>query len=349
MTRAASDPRMVICLGEALIDRLGPPDGDVKDGPWVDYLGGAPANVASALARLGTPTALCARLGEDKPGGRFQELFCDRGVQTDGVQSDPERPTRVVLVSRDRTGERRFGGFAGDRGLGFADQALRSEELQPVLKSLLLGAAYLLLGTIPMASVHSSRAHELAMAMAIEAGVPIAMDVNWRPTFWPCSSAQARHQILRVLPEATLLKLAAEEADWLFGSHDPAEVAVALAEACSRGGIAEGSVHSHVSSSRLVVMTDGGRPVLWSTGALHGECPALEVPVVDTTGAGDAFTAGLLHKLANEPPETRVMSQDRLEGAVRFATACGALTCSGEGAIDPQPGDSSVRAFLQGG
>jgi fructokinase len=62
------------------------------------------------------------------------------------------------------------------------------------------------------------------------------------------------------------------------------------------------------------------------------------VPVVDTTGAGDAFTAGLLHGLAGSP--------QALEPVMRFASACGALVCQGAGAIDPQPDAAQVRAFL---
>ena len=65
----------VVCLGEALIDRLGPPGGDpAVDRPVDDCLGGAPANVACGLARLGTPVAFAGRLGHDPIGEAFSRL-----------------------------------------------------------------------------------------------------------------------------------------------------------------------------------------------------------------------------------------------------------------------------------
>ena len=83
----------VVCLGEALIDRLGPPGGDpAVDLPVDDRLGGAPANVACGLARLGTPVAFAGRLGQDAIGEAFSNLFAERGVDTVLLQRDAERP-----------------------------------------------------------------------------------------------------------------------------------------------------------------------------------------------------------------------------------------------------------------
>ena len=83
----------VVCLGEALIDRLGPPGGDpALDLPVRDRLGGAPANVACGLARLGAPVAFAGRLGQDAIGAAFSRLFVERGVGTALLQRDAERP-----------------------------------------------------------------------------------------------------------------------------------------------------------------------------------------------------------------------------------------------------------------
>ena len=84
---------VVVCLGEALIDRLGPPGGDpAVDQPVDDRLGGAPANVACGLARLETPVAFAGRLGQDAIGEAFSRLFAERGVETSLLQRDAERP-----------------------------------------------------------------------------------------------------------------------------------------------------------------------------------------------------------------------------------------------------------------
>ena len=103
---SALAPR-VLCLGEALVDRLGPLGGDpatAAPNSCDDRLGGAPANVACALARLGTPVGLVGRLGEDAIGAAFLELFERRGVDVRGLQSDASRPSRVVLVRRHANG-----------------------------------------------------------------------------------------------------------------------------------------------------------------------------------------------------------------------------------------------------
>ena len=316
----ALDP-VVVCIGEALMDRLGPPGGDpAVDLPVDDRLGGAPANVACGLARLGSTVAFAGRLGQDVTGEAFVRLFAERGLETAFLQRDAERPSRIVLVRRALDGERQFQGFAGDQGLGFADQALAVAPLP--------SSRWLLIGTIPLASSTSAAALRSALEQARGRGTAIALDVNWRPTFWdpaadpgagPSAAAKAAMQPL--LEQAALIKLAREEAVWLFQSSDP------------------GAIQRALPQRPDVVVTDGAAPVRWQLGADSGQQAAFQPPtVVDTTGAGDAFTAGLLHRWDAAPQER-----------IQFAAACGALVCGGTGGIDPQPTQAQVEAFLGDG
>jgi fructokinase len=232
----------------------------------------------------------------------------------------------VVLVRRHANGERVFQGFAGDQALGFADQMLDRDELEAVWPGLAEQARWLLVGTIPLASMASADCLQWVLAQAKAAGLALAVDVNWRPTFWnpeadpaagPTSDAQALIQPL--LEQASLLKLAREEALWFFGSDDPAVIAAGLPQQPD------------------VVVTDGAEPVRWLIAKEPGSMPVFPpAQVVDTTGAGDAFTAGLLH-CWDRPVRERL----------RFASACGALVCGGAGAIDPQPQEQDVSAFLK--
>ena len=306
----------VLCLGEALIDRLGPPGGDpANDSPVEDCLGGAPANVACGLARLGTAVSFFGRLGEDPIGNRFAALFQQRGVDCGALQWDALRPTRIVLVRRSQDGERQFQGFAGDQGLGFADQALGPVNLPQGARGLLghhsAGNCYICIDA--EGRLVQARQHQMS----------IALDVNWRPTFWdpdadpaagPSTDALA---MIRPLEQAALIKLALEEAIWLFGPTDPQAISAQLPQGPD------------------VVVTDGAEPVR-VIGA-SGMQPAFQPPQVDTTGAGDAFTAGLLHRWAAAPADR-----------IRFAAACGALVCGGAGGIDPQPTEAQVEVFLGG-
>jgi fructokinase len=326
----------VLCVGEALVDRLGPPGMDpalAGADHCVDHLGGAPANVACALARLGTPAAFVGRLGTDAIGTAFRTLFSERSVNTAALQWDPQRPSRIVLVRRDPSGERSFGGFAGDQGAGFADQALDASELADPLEGLLDqltpdGPAWLLTGTIALASAASAEALGLLLDRCMAFGLKLAVDVNWRPTFWdpqlapeapPPAAVKARMRPL--LERADLIKCAAEEAEWLFCSSDPAALAAALPRRPD------------------VLITDGPRPLRWCVAGEVGQRDVYAVPVVDTTGAGDAFTAGLLHGLCAHPDWP-------VKRHVAFAAACGALVCQGAGAIDPQPTEPQVLAFM---
>lgn len=310
----------VVCLGEALVDRLGPLGGDpAVDRPVDDRLGGAPANVACGLARLGTPVAFAGRVGQDAIGEAFVKLFAERGVETALLQRDPERPSRIVLVRRSRKGERQFQGFAGDEGAGFADQALEPSPLPQ--------ARWLLIGTLPLAAPSSASALLAALSRALDQGTAIALDVNWRPTFWDCNadpgagpSSAAKAAMQPLLEQAALIKLAREEALWLFKADNP------------------GVIQQTLPQRPDVVVTDGAAPVRWQLAAESGQQVAFHPPnVLDTTGAGDAFTAGLLHHWDAAPQER-----------IRFAAACGALVCGGAGAIDPQPTRAQVEAFLGG-
>ena len=163
------------------------------------------------------------------------------------------------------------------------------------------------------------------MRQASRQGTALALDVNWRPPFWdpvadPAAGPdpEALEAIQPLLQQAALIKLAREEALWFFNTDDP------------------GAIQQALPQRPDVVVTDGAEPVHWQLGADSGQQVAFRPPsVVDTTGAGDAFTAGLLHRWAAAPQER-----------IRFAAACGALVCGGAGGIDPQPTQAQVEAFL---
>ena len=315
----------VIVFGEALIDRLGPPGGDPSsDFPVLDCFGGAPANVACALGRLGVNVSFIGSLGNDTFGENFKKLLIQRGINTAGLQRDKLRPTRVVLVRRDDSGERFFEGFEGDKGLGFADQAIFREQVITDWPLVRKKAKWLVAGTIPLASQISSNAFLWCMENAFNEGIKIALDLNWRPTFWRNKvstvlepSITERNEILSILKNVSLIKLAKEEAQWFFKTSNPIQISSSLPHRPS------------------VIVTDGSNPVGWAINNNFGETFAIAPSsVVDTTGAGDAFTAGLVYKLISV--ELDEINQQKAEEIVQFAIACGSHVCKGLGAIDAQ-------------
>ena len=191
-------------------------------------------------------------LGNDAFGGNFKNLLIQRGINISCLQQDSLRPTRVVLVRRDSDGERRFEGFEGDKGLGFADQAISREQIIRDWPLVAKNAQWLVAGTIPLASEISSKAFLWCIENALHSGMKIALDLNWRPTFWRNQvstvlepSLQEKNQILSILKSVSLIKLAKEEAQWFFNTSDPTEISSSLPQSPS------------------VVVTDGSNPILW--------------------------------------------------------------------------------------
>ena len=103
----------VICLGEILFDLLADQLGKELQAvtSWTPYAGGAPANVACGLVKLGIPAAFVGCLGADQQGQDLQQLLADLGVNLDELQISSQQPTRQVYVTRSSTGERTFAGF----------------------------------------------------------------------------------------------------------------------------------------------------------------------------------------------------------------------------------------------
>ena len=330
MTRAH-----VISLGEALIDRLGPLGGDPAfDKPVIDCFGGAPANVACALSRLGVNVSFIGSVGNDSFGDQFKNLFATRGVDLVGLHQDKSRPTRIVLVHRDSLGERTFGGFEGDKGFGFADQFISLETIIKQWSLISEKAEWLSLGTIPMASETASEAFLWIIEKARADGMKIALDLNWRPTFWRSEFSQKAaplpEEINRIKPllnKVTLIKLAKEEAQWFFNSSNPIEIS------------------SKLPLKPSIVVTDGANSVDWLLNKNSGSTNTITSPsIVDTTGAGDAFTAGLIYKILSTDLDK--ISFNECEDIIRFAIGCGTLVCQGIGAIEPQPCLEDVNNLL---
>ena len=109
----AHNPARIICLGEILFDCLAKDLGKsvAEVSAWTPYPGGAPANVASALVKLGTPTAFIGCVGKDARGRELVQLLQSIGVNLSGVQYNSQVPTRQVYVTRSDNGDRTFAGF----------------------------------------------------------------------------------------------------------------------------------------------------------------------------------------------------------------------------------------------
>ncbi|BAY75069.1 ribokinase-like domain-containing protein [Nostoc linckia NIES-25] len=319
-----SNPR-VLCLGEILFDcladRLGLKLEEVKS--WTPYPGGAPANVACALVKLGTPTAFIGAVGEDEPGNALVKLLQDVGVETTGVQRHPTAPTRQVYVTRDLSGDRTFAGFGQYDTSEFADTRLSAKQLPD---SLFQEADFLVLGTLELAYPDSEQAVYRALELAEQYDLKIVLDVNWRPVFWHDPNI-AHQKIPELFNKVDFLKLSKEEAEWLFETADP------------------GAITYRLASIEGVLVTDGENGCTYCLGENEGKLPSFSIPVVDTTGAGDSFLAGFIHQLSQYGIHS-LRDAETAKRIVTYASAVGALTTIKAGAIASQPTAAEVEAFL---
>jgi fructokinase len=306
----------IICLGEVLFDLLADQVGVSADQvtSWTPLAGGAPANVACGLVKMGDRSKFIGCVGDDQPGRDLTAKLQSIGVDVSGVQCHPTASTRQVQVIRDLDGDRSFGGFGGVSANQFADA-----QLSEVPAELFAGADFLQLGTLALAYPASAASTWRAVELAKAQGVKILVDVNWRPSFWP-DPAAALAPIRRLLVKADFIKFAKEEADLLYGDTVPLKIC------------------KHLPQTQGIVITDGGNVSKYLLNGSQGEQEAFAVAAVDTTGAGDAFVAGLLHQLG---------AGKSAEETVRYAAAAGALTTLKPGAIDAQPTHDEIQTFLE--
>ena len=322
----------VVCVGEALIDRIR----NKSNRGFKDFLGGAPANVACALKKLKIDSIFIGRLGKDDYGKKFIKQFQELKVNLDFLQLDNYSSTRVVNVDRDQFGDRFFSGFEAKSHTYFADEALSKNLIKnqlPNLDKLFLETKYLVTGTILLSSPMFEETIQFLLEKAKQFQVKIIIDLNWREVFWDYSnfsseiSKKARVNLIKkFLNHAHVLKLAKEEAILFFDHVNPMVISQQLLERPD------------------VIITDGKNPVEWIVNGIQGttKIPDSQI-IVDTTGAGDAFLAGLISQLISSGYPSNELD---IQECVSFASICGLLNCLGEGAIEQQPDYEKVNKFL---
>lgn len=317
----------VICLGELLIDLPATArDVSLADAPgFTKAPGGAPANVAVAVRRLGASAGFIGAVGNDPFGQFLAGVLAREGVDTAGLVSsdDVRTPLAFVAVRSDGAGDFFF---YHDGGLA----PLREEHVDAAY---LRSAAVLHFGSISRIQPAARAATDKARGIAAEAGLLVSYDPNYRPRLW-ADPGEARERIREGFDGVSLAKVSKEEWEFILGTAD----------------FDGGSRRLLDAGVQLVVRSEGGAGASFATSRASGHVDAFEVESVEFTGAGDAFTASLLVDLLAcraEGAAPAELEEGQLRHILRRANAVGALTTTRRGAIPALPRRQEVDAFLK--
>ncbi|WP_205599267.1 aminoimidazole riboside kinase [Aeromonas rivipollensis] len=297
-------------MGDAVVDLI--PEGELH---YLKCPGGAPANVAVGVARLGGESAFIGRVGAD-PFGRFMaDTLVAEGVDIRHLTQDPAHRTSTVLVELDEAGERSFTFMVRPS----ADQFLEPADL-PRFEA----GQWLLSCSIALANEPVRSSCLQAMATIKEAGGRVCFDPNLRPEVWG-KPAEMLPQVSAAIALADVVKLSVEELQLLSGEDD------------LLAGLAT------LSGPALVLVTRGAAGVVARLDGDLLEWVGPKVTPLDTTGAGDAFVAGLLAALAEGE---RLPALSELPAILAQAHGCGALATTAKGAMTALPTRTELDAFL---
>lgn len=320
--------RSILCFGEALIDFHA--DGRDEHGyprAFVPFAGGAPANVAVAVAKLGGNARFAGMLGTDAFGDFLLASLEHAGVATRDVARTGEANTALAFVALDARGERSFSFYRPPS----ADLLFRPEHFRA---EAFADTAIFHVCSNSMTEPAAAETTREGMRRARAAGALVSFDLNLRPALWP-QSADVHAQVWPALALADVVKLSAEELDWL-----------------ARGDEAATLDRLWQGHARLLVVTDGEKALRWFHPNVEGELPSYRVTTVDSTAAGDAFVGGLLQQLADQnvgPNDLEALVADlpRLHRLLRHAAAAGALAVTRKGSFTALPDSAEVLAFME--
>lgn len=316
----------VICLGELLIDFC-PGDANVSLGEAQSFTrspGGAPANVAVAVRRLGRSAGFIGAVGDDSFGEFLAGVLASEGVETVSLLRQPGMPTPLAFVAAKADGTCDFSFYHDDAGLA----NLTEEDID---ETYIAGGSALHFGSISRIAPAARAATDKARRIAAAAGLIISYDPNYRPQLWSGEN-EARRRIRKGFEGTTITKISRDEWQFILGTGD----------------FSQGAWQLLAAGVQLVVRSEGADGASFATTSAAGHVDAFNVDPVEFTGAGDAFDASLLVDLLSfradgiSPGE---LDESQLRRLIRRANAVGALTTTRAGAIPALPTRAEVDAF----
>ncbi len=311
----------VFCIGELLIDFVAEKQGSdlSKALQFTKKAGGAPANVACAIAKLGGKSSFIGCVGKDPFGTFLLHTLKEENVDISKAQRS-RTFTTLAFVSLAEDGERDFVFSRGaDKELKY-DSAIRKDFSQNMLH---FGAATAMLG----GALEEAYGHYLFDGLTKESF--ISFDPNYRADLWQDNERQFIKKCIPFVGKSHLCKFSLEEAQLLSGKENVAEACEAL----------------HDLGAGIITVTLGKEGTYVSTKKIQKTVPSIKVKPLDTTGAGDAFIGCLLYQISQLRDYNAILEDsETLLQMVALANKAGALTTTAYGAIVALPNLKQLQA-----
>ena len=321
----------VFVAGETLVDFV-PEAGETlrEVESYAHRPGGAPANVAVGLARLGSPPAFWTRLGDDPFGEFLAETLAAEGIPETHVERVDGRTTLAVVSPPGAAGPR-FGFYGSrDATFGFDPDAAPTETLRNA-------SPWVHLGGVALTHPRGRAATRELLSAATAAGCPVSFDVNHRADLVADGGEAAASTAVREAVGASGVVLCSEE--------DAAAAGLSTSEGreLARDLLDLGPHTAVVTMGAEGALAVSSEAAPWGAATVRRD--GFSVDAVDATGAGDAFAAGLLSRLATRNGE-RIGGEGALREAVAFGDATAALSVRSVGGMGSIPSREAVESFL---
>ncbi|WP_038174415.1 aminoimidazole riboside kinase [Vibrio pacinii] len=298
--------------GDAVVDLI-----PQSPSTYLKCPGGAPANVAVAVARLSGQSAFFGRVGQDPLGRFMQQTLREENVDTQFMLLDDAQRTSTVIVDLDDNGERSFTFMVKPS----ADQFLVEQDIPPFKTGQWLHVCSIALANEPSRSTTLE-----AMRRIKSAGGYVSFDPNLREEVW-AEPQQLKSVVHQAIELADVIKFSDDELMYLTDTHS----------------LDAGLAAIEPYRNTLVLVTQGAKGALVVYNNTQRLISGQPVKPVDTTGAGDAFVGGLLAQLSQSD---EWKNDATIELAVQWANGCGALATTQKGAMTALPTQAELKAYI---
>ena len=317
----------VVSIGDVVIDFSPSGKGRMGNPLFEMNPGGAPANVACVMAKLGRKAAFIGKVGRDSFGYACKKALEDAGCDASHLVFSDKEHTTLAFVTLSPDGDRDFSFY---RNHTTADVNLTIDDIPEEIYG---DARFFHFGSVSQTQEPSRTTMTEAVKKARAAGAVVSYDPNLRERLWG-DLGEAKEIILSSLPLCDMLKISGEEKDFLFGEMDEDLVGEKL---------------NNEYGIPFAVITKGKEGCTAFVQGRRFDSPAYDVKTIDTTGAGDSFWAGIMLTLLEKDKRPEELTDGEMTEMLRFANALGSLVTTKRGAIAAIPERNEIDALIASG